>query len=97
VKADKEGYLSSSKGYQLVVTIDIPYQIMDAHEVAAFKSFELKLISLGCRLSFSRKFNAGPKEALKAYPEHTKFIEAIHELDPYNMFSNQMRRDFFGV
>jgi len=96
VCADKEGYLSSSKGYGMVTTIDIPYQRMDQAEIDTFKAFEEKLIDLGCRLSFSRKFNADPQKVLKAYPEYPKFVEAIKELDPYNMFSNQMRRDFFG-
>jgi hypothetical protein len=65
--------------------------------VNTFREFEKRLIGLGCRLSFSRKFNAEPADILKAYPEYPKFVEAVKELDPYNMFSNEMRRDFFGL
>ena len=38
----------------------------------------------------SRLIDAPPAQFLKNYPEHHRFVEAKRELDPGNVFSNQL-------
>jgi len=96
-KPDTRGFLSPSKGNTtLSVTFDVPYQKLDENEISFYKAFERYLIGLGAKLSWSRDANSPADQILKSYPDAGKFVEVMNELDPYGVFSNAMRKEFFG-
>jgi len=96
-KPDSRGFLSPSKGNtSLSVSFDIPYQRMDENEIEFYKALEEDLVSLGAKLSWSRDANSAAHVVLRSFPDAHKFVEVMNEVDPHAVFSNAMRREFFG-
>jgi len=96
-KQDTRGFLSPTKGNSsMYVSFDIPYQKMDENEISFYKVIEEDLIGLGARLSWSRNGHLPASKILESFPEAEKFVEAIGELDPHGIFSNGLRKRFFG-
>jgi L-gulono-1,4-lactone dehydrogenase len=86
VGADDLGYLAPPKG-QAVMYVDVPY-VADLERTNLYLEIERVLLRFGGRCSWSRLIYAQPRDFLQNYPEHPRFVDAKHQLDPANVFSN---------
>jgi len=86
VGADTAGYLAAPKD-QAVAYLDLPY-VAELERLGLYAEVERVCLALGGRCSWSRLICSEPREFLKNYPEHHRFVQAKRELDPWNVFSN---------
>ncbi len=88
VGADSAGFLSPTKD-RPTVFFDIPYH-PELLKTGVYTEIENILLSCEGRCSWSRLFKAPPAEVVKQYPQYPDFVRAKRQMDPCNVFINQL-------
>jgi FAD/FMN-containing dehydrogenase len=65
----------------------MPY-VADLERTNPYLEIERILLRFGGRCSWSRLIYSKPRDFLRNYPDHPRFVEAKRHLDPANVFSN---------